>query len=136
MGFREQGRFLPGCSYSPQTQFKPGCRASPATEIRPGERRSLPTEFQKGGAAHNKLPLGSVTIRQRLEEPPRAFVKIAEPNTWRERAKVVWEEINGKRLPRGYVVHHLDRDSLNDSPQNLVALTRAQFADQVIEVAA
>ena len=115
---RVQGRFRPGVSYSPATQFKPGERTSPRTE------------FQKGGAAHNKLPLGAVTIRQRREEPPRAFVKIAEPNTWRERAKVIWEEINGKRLPRGYVVHHRDRDSLNDSPENLVALTRAQHIEE------
>jgi hypothetical protein len=107
--------------------FSKGARCSVATEIRPGQRLSPKTEFKAGQSAPNKLPVGSVTIRNRLGTK-RAFVKIAEPNVWRERAKVVWERENSKRLPRGYVVHHIDRDALNDAPNNLVALTRAEHA--------
>ena len=121
---REQGRFLPGRSYSPRTQY------------RPGERRSIPTEFQKGRAADNKLPVGSVRIRTESNTwLKRAWVKVAEPNTWRKRAIVVWESLNGP-LPRGSVVHHKDRDSLNDAPKNLVGLTRKQHAaEHQLEIA-
>lgn len=107
--------------------FLKGARCSVATEIRPGQRLSPTTEFKAGQPAHNKLPVGSVTLRNRFGTM-RAFVKIAEPNVWRARAKVVWERENGKRLPRGHVVHHIDRDALNDDPRNLVALTRAEHA--------
>jgi len=124
---RESGRFVPGHSYSPSTQFRPGQQASPETQVQPGQRLSPRTEFKPGRPAHNKLPVGSVTIRNR-SGVRRAFVKVGEPNKWRERAKVVWEGHHGRRLPRGLVIHHIDRDPLNDDPSNLVALTRRQHA--------
>jgi len=110
---RDSGRFVPGINYSETTQFKPG------------NPLGIATRFKAGQAARNKLPIGSVTIRDR-KGVQRAFVKIAEPNVWRKRATVVWEAVNGKRLPRGYVVHHKDRNALNDDSSNLVALTRSQ----------
>jgi hypothetical protein len=114
---RSDGRFLPGHRYSEATQFKPG------------EHRSAATEFKAGQAAHNKLPVGSVTVRVETNTgAPRAWVKVAEPRLWRKRAVVVWERENGRALARGMVVHHRDRDSLNDAPENLVALTRRQHA--------
>jgi len=132
---REQGRFLPGRSYSPQTQFKPGCRPSPATEIKPGQRISVATEFTFGQPAPNKLPVGSVTERRDPQGNMRAWVKVAEPNIWKFRAVVVWESLHGL-LPRGSVVHHKDRDSLNDVPENLVGLTRKEHvAEHQLEIA-
>lgn len=124
---RVQGRFVAGFSYSPATQFKPGRPNNPENAIRPGQRISPATEFKPGQPAHNKLSVGSVTIRT-LEGVRRAFVKIAEPNVWRERAKVEWERAHGQRVPRGLVIHHRDRNPLNDHPDNLVALTRKQHA--------
>lgn len=122
-----EGRFASGYTHSPATQFKPGYRNSPQTEIRPAQRLSPATEFKPGQAAHNKLPIGAETIRT-FRGVSRAWVKVAEPNKWRERAKVVWERAHGRTIPRGYVIHHIDRDSLNDSPSNLVAMTRKQHA--------
>lgn len=78
---REQGRFVPGVSYSPDTQFKAG------------ERRSPRTEFSKGQAAHNRLPVGAVRAR-------------IETHTG------------------------LRRDSLNDAPENIVALTREAHIEE------
>lgn len=124
---RVDGRFVPGARYSPATEFKPGERKNPASEIKPGQRLSPKTEFKPGQPARNWLPVGSETVRT-FKGVKRAFVKIAEPNVWRERAKVVWERENGMPVPRGLVVHHKDRDSLNDDPSNLVALTRRQHA--------
>jgi hypothetical protein len=92
-----------------------------------GIHLSLRTEFKLGQPAHNHQPVGTVKIRQRKNrrEHPRAWVKVAEPKVWRLRAVVEWERINGQ-LPPGFVVHHVDRNSLNDDPKNLQALTRAQ----------
>ena len=124
---REAGRFVPGHAYSPETQIRRGERRSPETEIQRGQRLSPHTEFKSGQPAPNRLPVGSVTVRT-LKGVRRAFVKIGEPSKWRERAKVVWEEHHDRPIPRGHVIHHRDRATLNDAPENLVALTRRQHA--------
>ncbi len=90
-----------------------GMHLSPGSEFRPGQR---PT---------NVLVVGAVTIRTDKAGRPRAWVKVAEPNTWRLRAVVAWEAIHGP-LPARQLVHHRDRDSLNDDPANLQSLTRSQ----------
>lgn len=93
-----------------------------------GIRLSPRTEWKKGCESNRKLPLGSVTIRHRKREKhPRAWVKVAEPNVWRERAKVEWEKVNGP-IPCGMVIHHKDRNPLNDDISNLQAMTRAEHA--------
>jgi hypothetical protein len=111
---RDSGRFVAGRSYSPETQF------------RKGEHRSIATEFVPGAPARNKLPVGSVRIRlnKKLNQR-RAWIKVSEPNVWRLRAVMVWEKLNGS-VPEGYVVHHEDRDTLNDSPKNLAVITKLQ----------
>ena len=83
--------------------------------------------FVKGRESENKLPLGSVTIRT-LKGKQRGWVKVAEPNVWRLRAVVEFEKAHGP-VPAGKLVHHRDHDSLNDAPDNLVALTRKEHAD-------
>lgn len=124
------GRFEPGKSYSLATQFKRGQRAAPKTEFKPGEHRSPATEFKSGQEAHNHLPVGSVRVRRETHTGlDRAWVKTAEPNVWRKRAVIVWELAHGQ-VPRGSVVHHRDRDSLNDDIENLQALTRKEHADE------
>lgn len=127
---RVEGRFVPGKSYSPATQFKPGAHAAPATEFRPGERVSIATEFKPGQGAHNRLPIGSVRVRRETHTGlDRAWIKTAEPDVWRKRAVVAWEAAHGP-VPAGCVVHHHDRDSLNDEPSNLRVLTRKEHADE------
>lgn len=127
---REAGRFVAGHSYSPGTQIQKGERRSRSTEFKPGARVSRATEFVPGGLAHNRAPLGSVRVRIETNTGlPRAWVKVAEPNIWRKRAVVVWEDTHGP-LARGRVIHHRDRDSLNDSIENLAALTRKEHADE------
>lgn len=125
-----QGRFMLGMRYSEATMYRPGERVSIATEIKPGDHLSAATEFKAGQPAHNKVPVGTVRVRRETHTGlDRAWIKTAEPNVWRKRAVVVWESANGK-VPRGSVVHHRDRDSLNDEPWNLQALTRKEHADE------
>lgn len=117
-------------------RFTSGRRASMRTEFKAGERRSPATEFRRGKPAHNKLPIGAVRVRiEANTHLPRAWVKLSEPNVWQKRAIVVWEAVHGP-LPRGCVVHHKDRDSMNDDISNLVALTlsahRAEHHEEML----
>ena len=40
----------------------------------------------------------------------------------RHRARRIWEEAHGCTVPKGYHVHHLDGNRLNDTPENLQAM--------------
>lgn len=103
-------------------QFKPGL--VPWNKNLKGIHLSPSTQFHKGIVPDNKVPVGTVTVRTRQRDgKQRAWVKVAEPNTWRLRAVIVWEQEHGP-LPRKMVVHHKDRNTLNDDPGNLEAKTR------------
>jgi hypothetical protein len=93
-----------------------------------GIHLSPETEFQKGQPSHKRAEIGAVRIRKCKGDQLRAFVKVSDPSGWRERAKVVWEQHNGP-IPKGYVIHHKDRDTLNDGIDNLQALTRAEHIE-------
>lgn len=105
-------------------------RTSVATEFKKGQRPSVATEFRRGQHAHNKAAVGEVRIRIETHTGlSRAWIKIAEPNAWQKRAVVVWVSAHGP-LKRGLVIHHKDRDSLNDSIDNLQALSRAEHLEE------
>ncbi len=104
--------------------FPKGVLSSPKP-IQKGQRISPQTEFKKGCVPKNKLPVGSVTIRQQRNDGPRAWIKTAEPNTWVPRAKWVWESSNGE-VPKGFVVHHVNEDTIDDRIDNLRLLTRKE----------
>lgn len=109
-GRRPNGQYIKG--YHSPGQFKPGERISPDTE------------FQSGHVPDNKLPCNSVTLRQRRFDKVRAWVKTAEPNTWELRAVVVWKEAGGV-IPEGFLLHHIDEDTLNDDLSNLALIARS-----------
>jgi hypothetical protein len=85
------------------------------------------TEYKKGRCSEKWLPIGSIRIRTHKSDGPRAWVKISDPNIWKLRAVLVWEENHGP-LPKGMLVHHQDRNTMNDVPTNLQSLTRAEHA--------
>lgn len=89
-----------------------------------GIRQNPATEFKKGHRPPTWKPVGTITTRKRYGRE-RAWVKVAEPNIWKPRAYVVWEEAGGPELPLGYFLHYLDGDSLNDDKLNLAAVTRS-----------
>lgn len=88
-------------------------RLSPATEFKPGPR------------PEDRDPIGCVKVRKDKHGGQRAFVKVEHPNIWMLRAVVNWQEANGP-LPKGMLIHHEDRDKLNDSVGNLKAMTRSE----------
>ena len=84
-----------------------------------------PGTIKPGADAPNRMPVGSVTIRKRRRDGERrAWVKVAEPNVWELRARVAWESANGP-VPDGMVVHHVNRDTLDDSIGNLSLESRS-----------
>ncbi len=89
-----------------------------------GIHLSPATEFKTGHQRNDSSPLGSVRFRTHKGDTRRAWIKVAQPNSWELRAKIVWIAIHGP-IPSGMVVHHEDRDTLNDIPANLELMTRA-----------
>lgn len=87
-------------------------------------------QFVGGIPSENRLPIGTIRIRTRHGRGGirRAHVKVLEPNVWILRAVYVWESCNG-HLPEGYGVHHIDGDSLNDSDENLKAVSKAEHLE-------
>ena len=112
-GLRPSNAFPSG--HIPWNKNRKGIRLSPASEFKPGPRPDQRAE------------IGAVRIRRPKNKPPRAFVKIEQPNKWKLRAVKVWEDARGS-VPRGYVIHHEDRNPLNDDLANLRCLTRAEHA--------
>lgn len=108
----------PGC-------FKPG--NIPANKGLKGVHYSPATEFKKGNVPPNTVPIGTVIIREQHGGSARkqAYVKVGEPNQWKARALLVWEEHHGE-LAKGMILRHKDDDPLNDHIDNLEAITRAQ----------
>lgn len=56
----------------------------------------------------------------------RVLAKTAEG--WQRRALVVWTKAHGRPPTPGYVIHHLNEDSRDDRPANLVAITPSYHA--------
>ena len=111
---------------SKSTQFKKG--QEPWNKGLKGIHLSPATQWKKGCESNRKLPLGSVTVRHRKrEKKPRAWIKVAEPNVWVPLGRHVYEATHGSP-PKGLVIHHKARDPLNDSLDNLQAMTRREHA--------
>lgn len=95
-------------------------------------RNSPSSEFKKGIIPTNKVTVGTERIRvdhRNRQARKRAWVKVSEPNVWQQRARHVWSQCYGD-IPRGYVIHHKDRNSLNDTIDNLEALTKAEHINE------
>ena len=100
----------------PWNKDKKGIHLSPATEFKPGCQHRHPQQ---------SADIGEVRVRIRKRDGRlRAWIKVANPNVWRLRAIIVWEEHHGP-IPKGCVLHHVDRDTMNDSVTNLAVLSRA-----------
>lgn len=81
------------------------------------------TQFKKGQSGRNWLPVGSIRKRKDKAGTVRNFIKISEPNIWKIYAVKLWEDKFGL-VPKGYVVHHINRNPLDDRIENLSLLTR------------
>ncbi len=104
-----------------KTSFKKG--QVPWNKNKKGIHLSPATEFKKGQKGIKHLPVGTKTTRTDKNGKKRRWVKISDPNIWIEYAKFVWVENNGE-IPYGILVHHIDKNTLNDDKANLSLVTR------------
>jgi hypothetical protein len=105
-----------------KTAFKDG--SVPWNKNVKGIHLSPKSEFKKGQKGINWTPVGTQKIRTDNNATKRRWIKIAEPSKWIEYAKYVWINNNGE-IPNGFLIHHIDKDSLNDDISNLAMLTRS-----------
>lgn len=85
-------------------------------------RRSVETAFKKGHVPKTYLPVGTEIKRN----DNYIWKKIADPNVWHEKHRLIWESVHGP-LPKGTVVIFLDGDRLNFEPDNLQLITRQEL---------
>ena len=111
-----------------RTTFQRG--NTPWNADRKGLHLSPATEFQAGRCSPTKAPIGTVSVRisKRAGYGRASHQDQLEPNVWKLRAVVVWEGPPNGPLPPGKLIHHKDRNALNDAIDNLECLTKAEHA--------
>lgn len=82
------------------------------------------TQFKKGHKPHNYVPVGS----ERVNGDDYVDIKIADPNKWRGKHLIVWEQHHVCSVPKGHVVIFGDGNRRNFNPDNLILVTRGQLA--------
>lgn len=77
--------------------------------------------FKKGHNPVNHKPVGS----ERLDVDGYTLIKTSEPNVWKLKHKIIWEEKNGS-VPKGHVLTFLDGNKDNITLENLTLITMAE----------
>lgn len=80
------------------------------------------TWFQKGHIPANYRPVGS----ERVNADGYIEVKVADPNKWKLKHRVVWESVNGK-IPKGSIIIFRDNDKSNTDIDNLLLIKRGHM---------
>lgn len=94
----------------------------PANKGQIGVRLSPATEFKKGHIPQTWKPVGTETVRS----DGYTWVKLAEPNKWREKHRLIWEATNGQ-IPAGHAVIFADGNRQNVVLENLMLVKRSQL---------
>lgn len=102
-----------------KTRFKKG--NTPWNKGKKGIHLSPSSEFKKGVIPYNLLPIGEITIRTDKYGTKRKWIKTK--NKWMPLYLYVWTE-SGRKLKKGFVIHHIDKNALNDTIDNLIMLSR------------
>lgn len=79
------------------------------------------TMFKKGHMPENHREVGS----ERINKDGYIEVKVSEPNKWRAKHRVLWEEAHGP-VERGYNVQFKDGNPLNVTLENLYLISRSR----------
>lgn len=80
------------------------------------------TMFEKGHIPSNHRPVGS----ERILKDGYIEVKVAEPNKWKLKQRLVYEKHKGK-IPEGSTIIFLDGNKLNLNIDNLKCVTRSEL---------
>ena len=79
------------------------------------------TMFKKGNVPANHRPIGS----ERITVDGFVEIKVAEPNRWKAKARVIYEKEFGT-IPEGYIIIYLDGNKQNLETNNLKAISRKE----------
>lgn len=79
------------------------------------------TSFKKGHKTHNYRPVGS----ERITKDGYIKVKVADPNVWKLKHRLVYEEHHGP-IPEGMYVAFLDQNPQNLEISNLILITKKE----------
>ena len=117
------GCYRKGIRNSPETEFKKGHVPHNKGTHPPTVGRMAETQFKPGNMPHNHKPVGSERICY-----GKIQIKIAEPKSWEWLATLIWQSVHKKALPEGCIIRFANEDITDYSPENLVAITKAQNA--------
>lgn len=92
----------------------------PSPNARPGGPNK--NSFKKGNRPHNTASIGDEVVIDGYIK-----VKVAEPNKWKWKHRMVWEEAHGP-IPKGTNIQFLDGNPLNYVLDNLEAISREEQA--------
>ena len=76
---------------------------------------------KKGQVPQNHKPVGS----ERIDRDGYVLVKVAEPNKWRPKHRVLWEKVNGP-IPEKHRLIFADGNRQNITLDNLILVSYAQ----------
>lgn len=82
--------------------------------------RTTKTQFKKGNRPQNYKPVG----HERITPDGYIEIKVADPNVFKLKHRVVWEKHNGK-IPSGHNVQFKDSNRLNIDIENLYIINRS-----------
>ena len=80
------------------------------------------TWFKKGHLPANHKEIGA----ERVDIDGYTLIKVAEPNQWKLKHRVIWEQVNGP-IPKGYSLIFADQDKTNFSIDNLILVSRKEL---------
>ena len=79
------------------------------------------TYWRKGHSPHNQVPVGTEVFRDGYW-----WVKTCQPNHWKAKHRLVYEQAHGVRLREGDVVVFLDGNPENLDPENLLLVSKRE----------
>lgn len=117
--FRKNHKLISGISGQFQKDHVPWIKGKKGLHF-PGAEK---TWFKKGQVPLNHKEIGTEVI----DKNGYHKIKIAEPNKWKSKHIIVWEEHNGK-VPEGCNIIFTDGNKDNCDISNLMCITRAENA--------
>ncbi len=82
------------------------------------------TWFKKGHKPKQYLPVGT----ELMKSDGYVYIKISDPNKWRQKHRIIWEEKHGPYSTKTHVVIFKDGNRENFDLDNLQLITRKQLA--------
>jgi hypothetical protein len=104
------------------TRFKPGNQPPSGCTVAM-IAAGVATRFTKGQTPHNHVPVGTELVKS----DGYWWVKVAEPNKWKQKHLLVWKETHGAFPSPGMKVSFKDGNRNNVTAENLECITQAEL---------